>query len=160
MKDENKEEKQSKEINTCKEEDNTTIGEETKVNQTLTNIENQKKTKALRHISFKLENNVIISFKNDELIIDFEITHEREEDIISFKSDFNLYLNILKRDISPHLIIKKFDKNEIKTKKDYELMENLDEQQMILELYDENEEDIKSLEKRMEKSINKSYKKY
>ncbi len=54
MKEENKEEKQSKEIKTCKEENNTTIGEEMIVNQTLTNIENQEKTKALRYISFKL----------------------------------------------------------------------------------------------------------
>ena len=127
------------------------------VKQILTNIENQEKTKALRHISFKLENNVIISFKNDELITDFEITKEGEEDIIPFKRDFNLYLKILKRDIPPHPIIKKFDKNEIKIKKDYELMENLDEQQIIPELYDENEEDIKSLEKSMEKSIDKSF---
>ena len=36
-------------------------------------------------------------------------------------------------------------------------MENLDEQQIIPELYDENEEDIKSLEKSMEKSIDKSF---
>ena len=131
--------------------------EEFFVNQILQNIEIQEKSKRSRHITFKLDNNVHIKYKTDELITDFEVTKQGEEDIIPFKRDFNLYLKILKRNVPPNPIIKKYDKNEIKVNKDYKLMENLDEQEIIPDLYEENEEDIKSLEKSLERSIDKSF---
>ena len=127
------------------------------VNQILINLEKEEKSKRSRHITFKLENNIVISFKNEELITNFDVIKEGQEDIIPFKRDFNLYLKILKRKVPPHPIIKNFEKNDIKVNKDYVLMENLDEQQIIPELYEENEEDIKSLEKSMERSIDKSF---
>jgi hypothetical protein len=139
--------KSTNELNNSKVEDNTTIGEELLVKQIVSNSEKQEKAKSSRHISFKLENNVIISYKIDELITDLVVNKEGQEDAIPFKRDFNLYEKILKRKVPPNPIIKKFDKNEIKTRTDYVLMENLDEQEIIPELYDENEEDIKSLEK-------------
>ena len=143
--------------NSQKTDDNILMGEEIFVKQIMEEMEDKQKSKRTRHISFNLDNNIIISYKTEELITDFEITKEGEEDIIPFKRDFSLYLKILKRKFPPNPIIKQFDKNEIKINKEYTLMENLDEQQIIPDLYEENEEDIKSLEKSLEKSIDKSF---
>ena len=53
--------------------------------------------------------------------------------------------------------IKKFNKNEIKIKENYINVENLSEKEIIPDLYEEEEEDIKSLERSLESSIDKLF---
>ena len=53
--------------------------------------------------------------------------------------------------------IKKFDKNSIKIAQNYKECENLSERDIIPDLYEEEEEDIRSLEKSLERSIDKSF---
>ena len=128
------------------------------VNQYLSKIENEEKSKSKRHISIKLENNIIINFKPEDLITDIKISKPGEEEtFIPFERNFNLYLKILKTKVKPNPSIKKFDKNEIKTNPDYKLAEFLEEKDIIPELVEDNEEDIKSLEKSLERSIDKSF---
>ena len=52
--------------------------------------------------------------------------------------------------------IKKYDKNSIKIALNYKECENLSEREIIPDLYEEEEEDIRSLEKSLERSIDKS----
>ena len=124
-------------------------------------MENKEKSKQKRRISIKLENNIIIHFRPTELITELEISKEGDDELIPFKDrDFNLYEKILKSKVLPNPIIKKNYKIEdIKVNKDYVLAENLEEEQIIPELYEENEneEDFKSLEKSLEKSVEKSF---
>ena len=128
------------------------------VNHYLSKIENEEKSKSKRHISIKLENNIIINFKPEDLITDIKISKPGEEEtFIPFERNFNLYLKILKTKVKPNPSIKKFDKNEIKTNPDYKLAEFLEEKDIIPELVEDNEEDIKSLEKSLERSIDKSF---
>ena len=128
------------------------------VNQYLSKIENDEKSKSKRHISIKLENNIIINFKPEDLITDIKISKPGEEDtFIPFERNFNLYLKILKTKVKPNPSIKNFNKNEIKTNADYKLAEFLEEKDIIPELVEDNEEDIKSLEKSLERSIDKSF---
>ena len=128
------------------------------VNQILSKINNEEKAKSKRHISIKLENNIIINFKPEDLITDIKISKPGEEEtLIPFERNFNLYLKILQTKIKPNPSIKKFDKNEIKTNPDYKLAEFLEEKDIIPELVEDNDEDIKSLEKSLERSIDKSF---
>jgi len=128
------------------------------VNQILSKINKEEKEKSKRHISIKLENNIIINFKPEDLITDIKISKPGEEEtLIPFERNFNLYLKILQTKIKPNPSIKKFDKNEIKTNPDYKLAEFLDEKDIIPELVEDNDEDIKSLEKSLERSIDKSF---
>ena len=67
----------------------------------------------------------------------------------------NLYQNELKL-IKPKPIIKTFLSKDIKINKDYILVENLPERQILPDLYDDFEEDdLKSLEKSLERSVDK-----
>ena len=67
---------------------------------------------------------------------------------------YNAELKIIK----PKPIIKKFSLSDIKVDKEYVARERLQEKQILPELYDEFEEnDIKSLEKSLEKSVDKIF---
>ena len=67
---------------------------------------------------------------------------------------YNAELKIIK----PKPIIKKFSLSDIKVDKEYVARESLQEKQILPELYDEFEEnDIKSLEKSLEKSVDKIF---
>ena len=67
----------------------------------------------------------------------------------------NLYKNELKM-VKPKPIIKTFLSKDIKINHNYTLVENLQERQILPELYDDfEEEDIKSLEKSLERSVDK-----
>ena len=71
------------------------------------------------------------------------------------EKNMDLYKSELKM-IKPKPIIKKFLSKDIKINKDYVLVENLQERQILPEFYDDfEEEDIKSLEKSLERSIDK-----
>ena len=67
----------------------------------------------------------------------------------------NLYKDELKN-IKPKPIIKTFLSKDIKVNNEYILVENLPERQILPDLYDDFEEDdIKSLEKSLERSVDK-----
>ena len=67
------------------------------------------------------------------------------------------YMNNLKNKNNLKPCIKKYDKNTIKLNKEYKDAENLSEKDIIPDLYEEEEEDIRSLEKSLERSIDKSF---
>ena len=109
-----------------------------------------------KHISFNLDNNIFIKFKKDELITQSEIIKQNGEICNIPKKNMNLYKNELKL-IKPKPIIKTFLKKDIKINLDYILVENLPERQILPDLYDDFEEDdIKSLEKSLERSVDKT----
>ena len=111
--------------------------------------------KTKRHITFNLNNNILIKFNKDNLITDSEITTQSGEAYIHPTKNMNLYKNELKL-IKPKPIIKTFLLKDIKINKDYILVENLPERQILPDLYDDfEEEEIKSLEKSLETPIDK-----
>ena len=112
-------------------------------------------TKNKKHISFNLNNNVYIKFRKDDLITSSQITTTSGEVYNHFEKNMNLYKNELKM-IKPKPIIKTFLAKDIKINQNYILVENLPERQILPELYDDFEEDdIKSLEKSLERSVDK-----
>ena len=110
-----------------------------------------------RHISFNLNNNILIKFTKDDFITKSEITTQHGEILPQSEKDMNLYKNKLKF-IKPKPIIKNFLKKDIKINKNYILIENLTEKQILPDLYDEFEEDDKkSIEKSLELSVDKIF---
>ena len=104
-----------------------------------------------RHISFNLNNNILIKFKKDDLITNSEIITQTGEIYIQPKKNIN-ELKLIK----PKPIIKTFLSKDIKINKDYILVENLPERQILPDLYDDfEEEEIKSLEKSLERPTDK-----
>ena len=71
--------------------------------------------------------------------------------------NFSTLEKILKKAPIPVSSIKKFEKEEIKVNKNYILRENMEEKDIIPGLSNENEEEIKYLEKSLERSIDKSF---
>ena len=112
-------------------------------------------TKTKRHISFNLNNNILIKFNKDDFITKSEITTQSGEAYIQSKKNMNLYNNKLEL-IKPKPIIKTFLSKDIKINKDYISVENLPERQILPDLYDDFEEDeIKSLERPLERQVDK-----
>ena len=66
-------------------------------------------------------------------------------------------MKILKSKMNLIPCIKKYSKDTIKINEKYLNAENLSERDIIPELYEEEDEDIKSLEKSLERSIDKSF---
>ena len=126
-----------------------------------------KKSKIKRHIKIDLDNNTYFNFLIDDLIKycqfkrgvngDIEQFEEREIPQFGFQTRKTI-------DLKPS--IKKFNKNEIKINKEYIPCENLREEEILPELYNENtseeltEKLIKelaiSLESSIEKNLNNS----
>ena len=71
--------------------------------------------------------------------------------------DLDDYMKIIKGKITPKPCIKPFNEKEIKMNEKYLLAENLKEEDIIPDLYEEDEEDIKSLGQSLEKSIDKIF---
>ena len=112
-----------------------------------------KKTK--RNISFNLDNNIFIIFNKDDFITKSRITNQNGQVYNQPTKDMNLYKMELKLN-KPKPIIKTFLQKDIKINKDYLLVENLPERQILPDLYDDFEEDeIKSLEKSLEGTVDK-----
>ena len=84
--------------------------------------------------------------------------NKNEELLTNYKDfmDLDNYMKVLKNK-TPKPCIKKFDKDTIKVKLDYKECENLSERDIIPDLYEEEEDDIRSLEKSLERSIDKSF---
>ena len=152
--DENKKVSISKNL---KEDNNNNIDEEMLVDKYVSKIENEQKEKLKRHITINEEQNIYINFKPEDPVTDIKIKKIGEEDMVPFERNFNLYQKILKSNNKYNPTIKHFDKNEIKIDPNYKLAEFLEEKDIIPELMEENDDDIKSLEKSMEKSIDKSF---
>ena len=126
-----------------------------KMNKTNDFTQNNILIKNRRHISFNLNNNILIKFNKDDLITNSEIITQSGETYIQQKKNMNLYQNELKL-IKPKPIIKTFLSKDIKINKDYILVENLPERQILPDLYDDfEEEEIKSLEKSLERPTDK-----
>ena len=111
--------------------------------------------KKKKHISFNLDNNIYIIFGSEDLITNSQVTDKNGQIFEHIEKNMIIYNEELKR-IKPKSIIKKFSSNEIGINKEYIFVENLQEKQILPDLYDEFEEqDIKSLEKCLEKSVDK-----
>ena len=121
------------------------------------NYSNQKKTykKMKGHISFNLDNNIYIRFKADDLINDSLVTDRKGQIYQHNEKNMLIYQEELKL-ANPKSILKSFFKNEIGINHEYVYVENLQERQILPDLYDDFEEDdLKSLEKCLEKSVDK-----
>ena len=118
-------------------------------------IQNKPKKKAKGHISFNLDNNIYIKFTPDNLINDSLVTDKNGQVYNHEEKNMLLYQTELKL-ANPKSIIKSFNINEIGINNEYIYVENLHERQILPDLYDEFEEDdLKSLEKCLEKSVDK-----
>ena len=119
-------------------------------------IKNNIIVKNKKHISFNLDNNIFIKFRKDDLITNSLITKQNGEIYNHPKINMNIYKKELKL-MKPKPIIKTFLTKDIKINPDYTLVENLPERQILPDLYDDfEEEDIKSLEKSLERSVDKT----
>lgn len=111
--------------------------------------------KPKKHISFNFNKNIYIKFGKEDLITESQITDQDGQICEHVEKNMDLY-NIELKTVKPKSIIKRFFKNEIKINTEYVNVENLPERQILPDLYDEFEEqDLKSLEKSLEKSVDK-----
>ena len=111
--------------------------------------------KPKKHILFNFNKNIYIKFGKEDLITESQITDQDGQICEHVEKNMDLY-NIELKTVKPKSIIKRFFKNEIKINTEYVNVENLPERQILPDLYDEFEEqDLKSLEKSLEKSVDK-----
>ena len=122
-------------------------------------VKKENKNKKIRHIKIDLDKNIIYQYKDGtSLTENYELYNKNNERINSKKNfDINIYMKKLKDKVELKPCIKKFNKNEIKIKENYINVENLSEKEIIPDLYEEEEEDIKSLERSLESSIDKLF---
>ena len=146
----------NQEINQVNDINNYNQYSEERNNNSINNSNQKKKNKKTKgHISFNLDNNIYIKFKNEDLITDSLVTdingqiyQHKEKDMLIYQTELKL--------ANPKSIIKTFSKNEIGINNEYIYVENLQERQILPDLYDDFEEDdLKSLEKCLEKSVDK-----
>ena len=115
-----------------------------------------------RRVQINLDNNKYFHYKIDSALFDCYEVYNKNEDLIKFGKendimDLEQYMKILKDKKNLKPAIKKYHKDSIKIDKDYKYAENLSERDIIPDLYEEEEEDIRSLEKSLERSIDKSF---
>ena len=154
-----KEEKNSEEQNKS-----TTTNEQDSLNKKKLNeeIKNKEKTKKKNNrIQINLDYNIYYHYKKDSCLDDYYETYNKNDEFINLNNnkifDLDNYMKTLKNSKNLVPSIKKYDKNSIKIKEDYKECENLSEREIIPDLYEEEEEDIRSLEKSLERSIDKSF---
>ena len=131
----------------------------TKKNDEVKNNKNIEIKKKKDRIQINLEDNIYYHYKLESCLTDYYEIYNKNEELLSNDKvlmDLDNYMKILKnKSVKP--CIKKFDKNAIKIKLDYKECENLSERDIIPDLYEEEEDDIRSLEKSLERSIDKSF---
>jgi len=112
-----------------------------------------------RHIEIKLEKNIYIEYKKESSLEDLCLIYNKLSQKEEKKGglDFDEYLKKLKTHLTTKPIIKKFDEKSIKINNKYVPAENLREQDIIPDLFEEDDEDIKSLKQSLEKSIDKIF---
>jgi len=131
------------------------------INQIITETESKQRQKKNLHIQIKLDNNTYIKYNQNDLIKNSIYTNNKNENISHRQFDDLIYNEILKSKFNLIPIIKKnFNAKNFKINKEYKLNENLEEKEIIPELYQEysNDEDFKLLEKTLERSIEKTFK--
>ena len=131
------------------------------LNQIISETESKQKDKGQFHIKFNLENNTFIKYNQNDLINLCSYTDKQNKKIFHKQFDNKIYNEILKSKISLIPIIKKnYNINNFKINKNYKLNENLEEKEIIPDLYLENNNvDVKSLEKTLKRSIEKTFNK-
>ena len=163
-----------KNIDVKKNEDNNIIKNETKeenmknnesteecfslIEQIMKQTEEEEKNKKDRHINFNLDNNIYIYYKKKDLITK-KVIYKGNEKINTNNNDekkMDIYFELLKSKNKFNSIIKNYDKNEIKVNKDYELNEDMEEYEMLGDLYNIFfYKDINDLDKKLKKTIDK-----
>jgi hypothetical protein len=122
--------------------------------------ENKEKLKKGRRIEINLDKNIYIHYTIQSSLTDYyEVYNKNHERIYLNKNfmDLDDYMKVLKSKDKLKPRIKKYDKNKIYVNKEYANAEDLSEKDIIPDLYEEEEDDIRSLEKSLERSIDKSF---
>ena len=120
---------------------------------------NLNKNKQKKRIKINEDKNKIIYFNENDCINEYKIKLNNE--FFDFENDINMdkYYKSLKLKKQNKPIIKKFYRQDIKINPFYISVEDLNEDDILPEFYKTfEEEDIKSLEKSLEQSVDKIFK--
>ena len=126
----------------------------------------EKNKKIKRHIKINLENNIYYNFLKGDLIKFCQIKKGKDGILENYKGKNNTDIRETKIVFKVKPVIKKFDKNNIKINKSYKLCENLREEEIIPDLFEDINEEVgndnyvkelaNSLRSSIDKSINSS----
>ena len=122
------------------------------------NIIEEAKIKKLA--KFNLDLNICYYYQKDSSLGDYYQVYYKNGTSPQVKNgivDLSDYMKKLKEIRTPHPCIKKFNEKDIKMNEKYMLAENLKEKEIIPDLCDEDDEDIKSLGQSLERSIDKGF---
>ena len=132
------------------------------IEQIMNNAENEEKNKLNRHINFNLEDNIYIHYNSKDLITKKNIYKGNKQIEIINNGNINdekkmdIYYALLKSKTKFNPIIKKFNKNDIKINKEYELNEDLEEYEILGDLYNIfYSKNINELDDKLKKTIDK-----
>ena len=118
-------------------------------------------TKQRRRIRINLDENLYYHYQKDSSLEDlYQVYNNKNKELpekMKCIMDLDDYMKLIKGKITPKPCIKPFNEKEIKMNEKYLLAENLKEEDIIPDLYEEDEEDIKSLGQSLEKSIDKIF---
>ena len=128
------------------------------IEQIMNQAEKEEKNKRNRHIDFNLENNTYIHYNPKDLITKKVIFKEDKKMEINEDNDkkMDIYYALLKSKTKFNPIIKKFNKEDIKINKAYELNEELEEYEILGDLYNIFfSKEINDLDIKLKNSIDK-----
>ena len=111
-----------------------------------------------RRIQINEDKNIYYHYQKDSALEDTYQIYNRNEENLEVKKglrDLNEYMKMIKANPTPKPCIKIFNEKEIKMNEGYLLAENLKEKDIIPDLYEEEDEDIKSLSQSLVRSIDK-----
>ena len=121
--------------------DNSTVENFDLIDEIINKADLEEKNKKNRKIKFDLEKNIFIKYNPEEKLL-----------LDNKKMEF--YFTLLKSKIKFNPVIKNFNKNEIKINKDYTLCENLEEYEILGDLYNIFYlKDINDLDKKLKNNI-------
>ena len=122
-------------------------------------VSNNDKQK--RRIKINLDENIYYHYQKDSSLEDvYQIYNNKNKEMpekMKCFMDLDDYMKLIKEKRTPKPCIKPFNEKEIKMNTKYLLAENLKEEDIIPDLFEEDEEDIKSLGQSLEKSIDKIF---
>ena len=120
-----------------------------------------KELKTKRRIQINEDKNIIYHYKVDSSLEDYyQVFNKKNEELTEHKKkfmDLEEYMKSIKEKINSKPIIKKFDEKEIKLNNKYVLAENLTEEEIIPDIFEDDDEDIQSLKQSLERSIDKMF---
>ena len=112
-------------------------------------------------IKINLDENIYYHYQKDSSLEDvYQIYNNKNKEMpekMKCFMDLDDYMKLIKEKRTPKPCIKPFNEKEIKMNTKYLLAENLKEEDIIPDLFEEDEEDIKSLGQSLEKSIDKIF---